>query len=593
MEENDNKNLIVAMLLSLLIMLGWFMFFGPEPAPSDPEPSAEQNIEQQAEAAETILDRETALAAGDRVEIDAARVGGSIALQGGRLDDLILKDYKETIADGAPAVKLLSPQSTAQSYFAQTGFTGGDNLPKSDTLWQIKSGDVLTSESPVILQWKAPNGAQFEREFQIDENFMFTITERVSNGSSSAIELQPMAFVSYLGEDSRIETAQKTRGSQSGFILHQGAISNIDGTIEEDSFKDITKGDVSQIPGNHVLSYSVDEKGWTGLTTKYWMTTITPQTGERFNAVMRYVDSTDTFTTEAYFEPATIPSGGSYERSLNVYSGAKEVELIRNYRDEQGIDRFDDAVDWGWFYFLTKPIFTLLHWLHGMIGNMGVSIIVLTFIIKAILFPLAYRSFVSMSRMKKLQPEMEKIKEAAGDDRMKMQQMTMELYRKEKVNPVSGCLPIFLQIPIFFSLYKVLYVTTEMRHAPFFGPWRDLSAPDPTTIWNLFGLFPWSGPSPESFFFIFALGILPILLGISMWATQKLNPTPTEPTQAMIFRWMPWVFMFMMGSFATGLLVYWITNNTLTFIQQYTIMRSQGVKPDLFGNMFGRKEKAK
>ncbi len=597
MEENDSRNYIIAIIITGLLLMSWLFFFGPEPAPDQPEPTPEQAQQMEEQAESEMVAREIAVAQDKRVPIDAERVGGTIDLKGGRLDDLILKDYKETIAEGSPEVKLLSPQNTAQAYFAQTSFVGIEgieraDLPGNDTQWTVKSGDVLTSSTPVTLAWTSPNGFEYEREIAVDKNFMFIITDRVTNNSGANAVVQPYAFVSYLGEDSRVETIPQTRGNSASYILHEGAISNIDGTIEEDDFDDIQDGESTQIPGNTVMRYQVEEKGWTGFTTKYWMTTLAPQTGEKFNAVLRYVSNTDTYTSEAYFEQANLAAGETVEHSIRVYSGAKEVEVIRDYRDELNIDRFDDAVDWGWFYILTKPIFWLLHWLHGFIGNMGLSIIALTLVIKTILFPLAYRSFVSMSRMKKLQPEMEKIKEAAGDDRMKMQQMTMELYRKEKVNPVSGCLPIFLQIPIFFSLYKVLYVTTEMRHAPFFGPWQDLSAPDPTSIFNLFGLLPWGAPGPESILSLVALGILPILLGISMWATQKLNPTPTEPTQAMIFRWMPWVFMFMMGGFATGLLIYWITNNTLTFIQQYTIMRSQGVKPDLLGNIIGRKDKA-
>ena len=278
--------------------------------------------------------------------------------------------------------------------------------------------------------------------------------------------------------------------------------------------------------------------------------------------------------------------------TTSLFAGAKEWATIRDYQDEQGVFRFVDSIDWGWFFFLTKPIFRVLHEMHKLIGNMGLAIIGLTFVIKLILFPLAYKSYVSMSKMKALQPEMEKIKERAGDDRMKMQQEVMALYKREKVNPAAGCLPILLQIPIFFSLYKVIFVTIELRHAPFFGWIRDLSAPDPTSILNLFGLLPWAAPDHTSLLGILSIGVWPIVLGISMWLQQKLNPAPTDKTQAMIFNWMPWVFMFMLGSFASGLVIYWVANNTITFIQQYTIMRSQGVKPNVLGNMFGPLKKS-
>ena len=273
-----------------------------------------------------------------------------------------------------------------------------------------------------------------------------------------------------------------------------------------------------------------------------------------------------------------------------MFVGAKEWETIRNY-EKTGIEGFLDSIDWGWFFFITKPMFAVLHWLNLLIGNMGWAIIGLTLLIKALLFPLAYKSYVSMAKMKELQPEMEKLKEQAGDDRQKLQQGMMALYKEQKVNPAAGCLPLLLQIPIFFSLYKVIFVTIELRHAPWFGPFQDLSAPDPTSIYNLFGLLPWGVPEPGSLLALVFIGILPLLLGISMWLQRKLNPAPTDPTQQMIFAWMPWVFMFMLGSFASGLVVYWIANNTITFIQQYLIMRSHGYKPDLFGNITGRNKK--
>jgi YidC/Oxa1 family membrane protein insertase len=289
----------------------------------------------------------------------------------------------------------------------------------------------------------------------------------------------------------------------------------------------------------------------------------------------------------------SLAPGASAEVTTQFFAGAKEWDAIRAY-EKAGVDGFLDSIDWGWFFFLTKPIFAVLHWLNALIGNMGWAIIGLTLLIKALLFPLAYKSYVSMAKMKELQPEMEKLKEAAGDDRQKLQQEMMALYKKEKVNPASGCLPILLQIPIFFSLYKVIFVTLELRHAPWIGWIKDLSAPDPSSILNLFGLLPFTPPDPNSILAIISLGVLPILLGISMWIQQKLNPAPTDPTQAMIFAWLPWVFMFMLGTFASGLVVYWIANNTITFTQQYLIMRSQGYKPDVFGNVIASfKKKSK
>jgi len=312
------------------------------------------------------------------------------------------------------------------------------------------------------------------------------------------------------------------------------------------------------------------------------MTTLIPDAGTPFTAVAKYLASEDIYQTDMRLDLVEVAPGSTQTVTTRMFAGAKEWETIRGYERDGGVPQFIDSIDWGWFYFLTKPIFQLLHWLNAIIGNMGWAIIALTLIIKAVLFPLAYRSYVAMAKMKNLQPQMEKIKEQAGDDKQKLQQEVMALYKKEKVNPASGCLPILVQIPIFFSLYKVIFVTIELRHAPFIGWIKDLSAPDPTSWMNLFGALPYEIPA---FLGLLSIGIWPILMGVTMWLQQKLNPAPPDPTQAMIFAWMPWVFMFMLGTFASGLVIYWVANNTITFIQQYTIMRSQGMKPDLFGNI--------
>jgi YidC/Oxa1 family membrane protein insertase len=315
------------------------------------------------------------------------------------------------------------------------------------------------------------------------------------------------------------------------------------------------------------------------------MAALIPEQGKPFTAVTKYVPSADIYQTETRQPLITVAPGETAQTNSRLFAGAKEWESLRNYENQGGIGGFVDAIDWGWFFFFTKPIFAVLHWLNAQIGNMGLAIIALTFLLKALVFPLAYKSYVSMARMKELQPEMEALKERAGDDKQKLQKEMMQMYKEKKVNPAAGCLPILIQIPIFFSLYKVIFVTLELRHAPFFGWLNDLSAPDPSTIFNLFGLLPFAAPEAGSIMALIFIGVLPILLGISMWLQQKLNPTPTDATQAMIFAWMPWVFMFMLGSFASGLVVYWITNNVITFIQQYAIMKSHGHTPDLFGNI--------
>ena len=335
--------------------------------------------------------------------------------------------------------------------------------------------------------------------------------------------------------------------------------------------------------GTPAKRLEVTENGWIGFTDHFWMTTLIPSPGTAFRSTGKYYEQADIYQAETVLPVISVISGQSASVKTQFFAGAKEWEAIRSY-EQNGVEGFVDSIDWGWFFFLTKPSFIVLHWLNQVIGNMGWAIIGLTLLIKALLFPLAYKSYVSMAK-KELQPQMEKLKEQAGDDRQKLQQGMMELYKKEKVNPASGCLPILLQIPIFFSLYKVIFVTLELRHAPWIGWIKDLSAPDPSSIMNLFGLLPLGTPEPGSIMALIFLGILPLILGISMWLQQKLNPAPTDPTQAMIFAWMPWVFMFMLGSFASGLLVYWIANNMITFAQQYIIMRSQGYKPDVFGNI--------
>lgn len=378
------------------------------------------------------------------------------------------------------------------------------------------------------------------------------------------------------------------------YILHEGAITQSGEELSEYKYKKIADFGSTEKWGPASEVTDVAGNGWLGFTDHYWMSTIIPASDQPFQSVVKYDAGSDKYRTIARLATMDVADGTTASTTTQLFAGAKEWEAIRDYQNNDGIYKFVDSIDWGWFFFLTKPIFYVLHWLHGMIGNMGWSIIALTLIIKAILFPLAYKSYVSMARMKELQPEMEKLKEQAGDDRQKLQQGMMELYKKNKVNPAAGCLPVLPQIPIFFSLYKVIFVTLELRHAPWIGWIHDLSAPDPSSFMNLFGLLPFSPPDPSSLLFVFSIGVLPIVMGISMWLQQKLNPAPTDATQATIFAWMPWVFMFMLGRFASGLVLYWIANNLITFSQQYIIMRSHGSKPDVFGNIisgFQRKKK--
>ncbi len=610
--DEQNRNLLLAMVLSTAVLFVWFILFPPPETqavddttaisadgsvalPGD-VPSIDDSPDTGAAASTTPSDAPTA----DRIDIDTPSLTGSLSLAGGRIDTLSLKNYAVSIDEGAPEVQLLSPLGSAQPYYAVFGWApggalSGEDVPNPDTVWSVATGSTLSPVNDITLTWQSPAGPVFTRTISVDDHFMFTVSQTVSNTTDAPIRLAPYGVVARHGEP------QDLMGF---FIIHEGAIRMADGKLSEIDYGDMPDLRRDEVWGPSSEVVEVSESGWIGFTDHYWMTTLIPEQGKPFTSVTQYVPGADVYRTLARHGTLEVAPGASATSTTQVFAGAKEWETIRDYEAgrrieglgpslsyffgfsaQDGIDGFTDAIDWGWFYFLTKPIFFVLHELNGLIGNTGWAIIALTLLIKALLFPLARKSYISMARMKELQPEMEKIKERAGDDRQKLQTEMMQLYKKEKVNPASGCLPILLQIPIFFSLYKVIFVTIELRHAPFFGPFQDLSAPDPTSIWNLFGLLPYSAPEPGSFLALVFIGILPLLLGISMWLQQKLNPAPTDPTQAMIFAWMPWVFMFMLGGFASGLIIYWIANNTITFIQQYTIMRTHGYKPDIWGNI--------
>ncbi|MGB7262225.1 MAG: membrane protein insertase YidC [Albidovulum sp.] len=591
--DDQNKNLILATVLSFLVILVWFTLFPPPTPEADPNaPAATSQVaDAPATGAAATLDApaiDTAAAeinAAPRILIKTPRLAGSLSLLGGRIDDLDLTDYKATLDTDAPDLRLLSPVggadlNAAKPYYVVYGWlpAGGMDaalVPNAKTLWSIESGTSLTPTTPVMLSWDNGAGLIFKRQIEVDDNYLFTVTQSVENQTGAAVRLAPYGIVARHG-------LPKT---QSIYVLHEGAVRVSDGTLETLKYNAIPDLDVDPREGTPIEAIDVASDGWVGFTDKYWMTTLAPASGQPFKSVIKYVPGGDIYQTEVRLPVMEVAAGTSAKAATRLFAGAKEWEAIKSYQDEAGIQGFVNSIDWGWFFFLTKPMFRLLHWLHGAIGNMGWAIIALTIIIKALVFPLARKSYISMAKMKELQPEMEKLKEVAGDDKQKLQQGMMALYKKEKVNPASGCLPILLQIPIFFSLYKVIYVTIELYHAPWIGWIRDLSSPDPSSILNLFGLLPYSTPEQGSLFFILSLGVLPILLGISMWFQQKLNPAPTDATQQMIFAWMPWIFMFMLGSFASGLVIYWIANNTITFFQQYTIMSMHGKRPDLFGNI--------
>ncbi|RMC35403.1 membrane protein insertase YidC [Paracoccus alkanivorans] len=598
--QDNNRNLILATVLSFLVILIWYTVFAPEPPVQQQpqQPVAEQNTDGSpaAPAAPATGNAGTADLGEDvdapkagRVMIDSPSLEGSLSLAGGRVDDLSLKKYQETLDQGAPDVRLLSPSSAttdasidttgSKPYYAVYGWTPGPGVdpslvPTPATVWNVESGDTLAPGKPVTLAWDNGAGQVFRRTFELDENYLFTVTQSIRNNGDAAFSAAPYGIIARHGKPD----------TTNFFILHEGTVGMQDGKLVEMDYDDMTELDPVEREGRADI-VPVEENGWIGFTDKYWMTTLAPAPGQAFTSVVKYAESADIYQTEARYPMQTVQPGAESSAQSYLFAGAKVWEVIKGYQETPGIDRFVDSIDWGWFYFLTKPIFQLLHWLNGHIGNMGWSIIALTFILKLLVFPLARKSYISMAKMKELQPQMEAIKERTGDDRMKFQKEVMELYKSQKVNPAAGCLPVLLQIPIFFSLYKVIFVTIELRHAPWLGWIRDLSAPDPSSLLNLFGLLPYAAPAQGTMLHSISLPVLAILLGISMWVQQKLNPAPTDPAQKMIFAWMPWVFMFMLGGFASGLVLYWITNNTITILQQYTIMSMHGHRPDLFGNI--------
>jgi len=611
--DDQNKNLILATALSALVILVWVTFFPPQTPPPTTQgdqqttsaPAASQSTDTaQAPAAPTAAGskavtpnlattaqetRDKALAKTKRVTIKTPRLSGSISLMGGRIDDLALNDYHTQIDPKSPKITLLSPAGGPGAYYALYGWAPVGKLdyadvPGANTPWKVEKGNTLTVDTPVTLVWDNGKGLTFRRTISVDDNYMFSVKQTVTNNGASPLKVAPYGIIARHGDP-------KVAGF---YILHEGVVASADGKLIEITYKKLKKRDPLQTEPGVGEAHDVGDAGWIGFTDKYWMTTLIPESGQKFKSVAKYLPQASIYQTDVRMPIMTVEPGKTASVKTMLFAGAKEYETIRYYQDNLGIVQFIDSIDWGWFFFLTKPIFQVLHFMNKVLGNMGWAIISLTILIKALMFPLAYKSYVSMARMKELQPEIEKLKERVGEDKQKLQQEMMKLYKEKKVNPAAGCLPILLQIPIFFSLYKVIFVTIELYHAPFILWIKDLSAPDPTSILNLFGLLPWDAPGQGSALGILSLGVLPILLGISMWLQQKLNPAPADKMQAQIFAWMPWVFMFMLGRFPSGLVLYWIANNTITFTQQYIILRSQGAKPDVFGNIissFKRKPK--
>ena len=590
--DDQNKNLILATVLSCVVLVVWLYIFPPSSqvenfsnndAGTENTLNSGSNLESVSTPTIEISkeeSRELALEKSERITIETKRLSGSISLNGGRIDDLQLLDYNVRLNDESEKGTLLSPAGAPNAYFTMYGWAPAgsldfDEVPGASTKWNVDGNSILSESTPISLTWDNKAGLTFRRDISIDKDYLFSIKQTVENNSDKIVRMRPYGIIARKGEPDM-------RGF---FILHEGIVRFQDGELDELDYSDLEDFEFSGNERANVEEKNVKTSGWIGFTDHYWMTTLAPKQGASFQTAAKYSAERDTYQTEFRYPVVDIQPATSYSVETNLFAGAKEWAAINSYEKSHNIEKFVDSIDWGWFFFLTKPIFRVLFWLNSIIGNMGWSIVGLTLIIKTILFPLAYKSHVSMARMKELQPEMEKIKERAGDDRASLQKEMMKLYKEKKVNPAAGCLPILLQIPIFFSLYKVIFVTLALRHEPWFGWIKDLSAPDPTSWLNLFGLLPWGTPDPFSIFALLSIGVFPILMGVTMWLQQKLNPAPTDATQAMIFAWMPWIFMFMLGSFASGLVIYWVANNTITFIQQYTIMRTQGVKPDVLGNI--------
>ena len=567
----DQKNFFLAILLSMAIVFGYQYFFMPlKPAvdPAKPQQTIEAGQVPATPAATVVIDRQVAVTANKRVPIDTPELSGSINLTGAQIDDLKLNNYHERAILGSPVIAFLSPSGTANAYFVEQGLVASKGqtlkLPDSKTQWSAAEGASLGKEKPLVLTWDNGEGLLFRREISISEEYVFTVRQIVDNRTTSSILLLPYARVQ----------RQDTPKIDGYWTFFEGMLGVQDGKLTEASYSSVAKeGGKIEAPARG---------GWLGFTDKYWATAIIPDQTRQMNVTYQHLKQGARDAYQADYlstDPLIVPAGSAVAAEDHLYAGAKIVDTVNKVGEKYKIEKFDLMIDWGYFGFLTRPMFKLLHWAKSIMGNFGLAILLVTVLVKLAVFPLANKSYASMSKMKKLQPEMEKIKALFPDDRMKQQQATMELYKKEKVSPLAGCLPIFVQIPIFFALYKVILTTIDLRHAPFYGWIHDLSAPDPTNLFTLFGLIPWSPPQ------LMMLGIWPIMMGITMWVQMRLNPTPADPVQASMFNWMPVIFTFMLGTMPAGLVIYWTWSNLLSILQQSYIMKRNGADVNILGNI--------
>jgi YidC/Oxa1 family membrane protein insertase len=601
-DQENQKNLLIAIVLSIAVLLAWqFLFVAPrqkeeqerlarlrqeqqakaakeqQPAPSAPVPGqptqpAQPGAAPAATAPTVFTTREAALDASPRVGIDAPSVKGSISLKGGRIDDVVLRKYREEVSPSSPNVVLFSPSGSPSPFYAQYGWTTDPKstqpMPTRETVWRVEKDGPLTAQSPVTLAWENGQGLLFRRTISIDDNYLFRVSDEVVNNSGGPVSLYPYALISRHG-------LPKLEGLW--LVLHEGFV----GALGESGVQEVGYSDVLKDGGTKTFE---QKGGWLGFTDKYWGAALIAdkdtKTRARFSGKAKGAEGAkDTFQVDLSAGPLEVAAGDRAAFTTHLFAGAKVAKQIEAYGEQLGARRFDMLIDWGYFWFLTKPLFQLLHWLSGLLGNYGLAILATTVLVKLLFFPLANKSYESMAKMKLLQPEMEKLRERYKDDRAKMQQELMALYREKKINPMAGCLPILLQIPVFFALYKVLYITIDMRQAPFFGWIQDLSARDPTTIFNLFGLLPYGVPD------LLHVGVWPIIMGITMWVQMQLNPQQPDPMQQKIFNWMPVLFTFMLANFAVGLVIYWAWNNVLSLLQQYTIMKRNGAEIHLWKNI--------
>ncbi len=556
MSSSDTKNLIIAVLFSFVIIFGYDYFFAPKKEPL-PEREATTTTAVVPKAPEVHLNREEAInLSPGRIPIKTPSLTGSINLKGAQFDDLTLTKYHVTAKDDSPYVELLSPASADHNYNAHFRWAASDPtvpVPTPETVW-LADGE-LTIDTPLTLSWNNGQGLTFIQEIGVDDQYMFTVTQRVKNTSDKTVSLAPIGEIVRGGE---IETS-------GFFILHEGPIGVFDGKLSDPSYEDVFEGGTTTNPNT---------VGWLGFTDKYWLTALVPDQKMPMNSTFQATGTGPKTRYLSHFQRdhMVIQPGETAEVEDHFFAGAKVLNLLDGYEETLGITHFDLAVDFGWFYFLTKPIFYVLEWLKSYLGNFGLAILALTVLFKLLFFPLANKSYHAMARMKTLQPKVEKVKELYGEDRLKMNEKMMALYKKEKVNPASGCAPMLIQIPVFFALYKVLFVTIEMRHAPFYGWIHDLSAPDPTTIFNLFGLLPFTPPS------FLMIGLWPLIMGGTMLLQQRLSPPPGDPMQAKMMMILPVVFTVMLSQFPAGLVIYWAWNNTLSISQQWFIMRQDARK---------------